>query len=120
MARQSVNLGEPITGLGGLPINVVVTDSTCASTVSAGDGFEQVSSFGINNARTSWQFARTDYLHIINEIYTFLLEHKGVTPFYMTVAGETKTYRTEGNIGRSHISGDVWQVSFTVKQVFIP
>lgn len=28
------------TGLGGLPINVVVTDSTCARTVSAGDGFD--------------------------------------------------------------------------------
>ena len=85
-----------------------------------GDGYEQVSSIGINNARTSWQFSRTGYASEVNPIYAFLKEHKGVTPFIMTIDGETKTYRTDGNISRNHLGADAWQVSFNVKQVFIP
>lgn len=85
-----------------------------------GDGYEQVSSFGINNARASWQFSRTGYASEVNPIYAFLKGHGGVTPFIMTIDGETKTYRTEGSISRNHLGADVWRVSFNVKQVFIP
>ncbi len=85
-----------------------------------GDGYEQVSSIGINNARTSWQFSRKGKAIDVNPIYAFLKEHGGVTPFIMTIDGETKTYRTDGNISRNHLGADVWQVSFNVKQVFIP
>ena len=88
--------------------------------VKFGDGYEQVSSFGINNARTAWQVAKTAYLAEIDAIYNFLIEHKGVTPFYMTINGVTKTYRTDGNISKAHLGGDVWQISFNLKQVFIP
>lgn len=85
-----------------------------------GDGYEQVSSFGINNARESWSVTKTAYKAEIDAIYDFLIEHKGVTPFYVEIAGETKTYRTDGSIGTPHQSADVWQTSFNLKQVFIP
>lgn len=90
------------------------------NTVSFGDGYEQVSSFGINNARTAWQVAKTARLAEINAIYQFLIEHKGVTPFYLTINGKTKTYRTDGAISKAHLGADVWQISFNLKQVFIP
>lgn len=90
------------------------------NTVSFGDGYEQVSSFGINNARTSWSVAKTAKLAEILAIYQFLLDHKGTAPFYLTINGATKTYRTDGNISKAHISGSVWQISFNLKQVFVP
>lgn len=90
------------------------------NTVSFGDGYEQVSSFGINNARTAWQVAKTAYLAEIESIYDFLIEHNGVTPFYLTINEVTKTYRTEGEISKTQISGNVWQISFNLKQAFIP
>ena len=90
------------------------------NTVSFGDGYEQVSSFGINNARTAWQVAKTAKLAEIDAIYDFLIEHKGVTPFYLTINGVTKTYRTEGSISKNHLGADVWQLSFNLKQVFLP
>ena len=88
------------------------------NTVQFGDGYEQVSSRGINNTVESWQYSRTSYKGEVDAIYLFLKQHEGITPFTMTVAGETKTYRTVGNITRNHISGDVWRVSFSVKRVF--
>lgn len=85
-----------------------------------GDGYEQVSSIGINNARASWQVAKTANLDEINAIYQFLMDHKGVTPFIVTMKGETKTYRTDGNINKTQVSGAIWQISFNLKQVFVP
>lgn len=103
-------------------INAGATEDTELKTnvTQFGDGYEQVSSIGINNARTAWQVAKTARLTEINAIYQFLIEHKGVTPFYMLINGDTKTYRTEGNISKSHVAADVWQISFNLKQVFIP
>lgn len=89
------------------------------NTVVFGDGYEQVSSFGINNVRTSWQASRKGYALVVNEIYNFLIDHKGITPFTMTINGQIRSYRTDGSITKSHLGGDVWQVSFTLKQVFI-
>lgn len=88
--------------------------------VSFGDGYEQVSSFGINNARVSWSVTKTAYKAEIDAIYDFIVEHKNVMPFYVTIVGETKTYRTDSNPTTAHLSGDVWQISFNLKQVFIP
>lgn len=90
------------------------------NTVSFGDGYEQVSSFGINNARESLPLSVTGRSDKTKAVRQFLLDHKGLTPFIMTIDGETKTYRTDGNISRNHLGADVWQVSFNVKQVFIP
>lgn len=103
-------------------VNAGATEETELKTnvTQFGDGYEQVSSIGINNARTSWQFSRTAKLAEINAIYQFLIEHGGVTPFYMLINGELKTYRTDGSISKNHLGADVWQVSFNVKQVFIP
>ena len=89
-------------------------------TVSFGDGYEQVSSFGINNARAAWSASKTAKLVEINAIYQFLLDHKGVAPFLLTINGLTRTYRTDGNISKAHLSADVWQISFNLKQVFVP
>lgn len=88
--------------------------------VSFGDGYEQVSSVGINNEHVSWQVTKTAYKEEIDAIRKFLVDHKGVTPFYAKIAGETKTYRTDGTIGQPHQSGNVWQISFNLKQVFTP
>lgn len=85
-----------------------------------GDGYEQVSSFGINNARESWPLSVTGCSEKTKAVRQFLLDHKGVTPFIMTIDGETKTYRTDGNVSRTHLGANVWQVSFNIKQVFIP
>ena len=90
------------------------------NTVSFGDGYEQVSSFGINNARESWPVTKTGYKAEIDAIYDFIVEHKNVTPFYVEIAGETKTYRTDSNPTTSHIGAGVWQISFNLKQAFIP
>jgi phage-related protein len=103
-------------------VNAGATQDTqlVTSSVKFGDGYEQVSSTGINNVSTSWQVAKTAYLAEVDAIYDFLIEHKGVTPFYLTINGVTKTYRTEGNINKAHVSGKVWQVSFNLKQAFLP
>ena len=103
-------------------VNAGATKDTqlVTNTVQFGDGYEQVSSQGINNTRTAWQVAKTAYKAEIDAIYDFLIEHKGVTPFYLTIAGDTKTYRTEGGISKNHLGADVWQLSFNLKQVFIP
>lgn len=101
-------------------VNVGATQETELKTnaVQFGDGYEQVSSVGINNVRESWQHSKTGYKNEVDAVYLFLKEHQGVTPFLMTIAGETKTYRTVGAINRAHVGGDAWRVSFTVKQVF--
>ncbi|OLF40782.1 phage tail protein [Psychrobacter sp. Rd 27.2] len=96
------------------------TTALKTNTVQFGDGYDQVSSFGINNVRETWQVAKTAYKAEIDAIYDFLIEHKGVTPFYVTIAGDTKTYRTDGAISAPHQSGNVWQISFNLKQAFIP
>lgn len=90
------------------------------NSVKFGDGYEQVSSFGINNARESWPLSVTGRGDKTKAVRQFLLDHKGVTPFVMTIDGETKTYRTDGNISRTHLGADVWRVSFNVKQAFLP
>ena len=79
-----------------------------------------MSSFGINNVRETWQVTKTGRLAEIEAIYQFLVEHGGVTPFYVTIAGDTKTYRTEGEPSTAHMGGNVWSISFNLKQVFIP
>lgn len=96
------------------------TTEFSTNTTRFGDGYEQVSSFGINNARPSWSVSVTGYSATVNAVYDFLMEHKGVIPFNMDFLGLTRTYRTEGDINTSHLGGDVWVVSFTVKRVFIP
>lgn len=51
------------------------------TTITAfGDGYEQAVSFGINNSRKSWQCSRTDKKAVIDEIYRFLIDTKGVEP----------------------------------------
>lgn len=88
--------------------------------VKFGDGYEQVSSIGINNATVSWSVSKTGRLSDVEQIYDFLLEHKGVAPFLMTINSLPSAYRVEGNISKIQVSGDVWSISFAVKQVFLP
>lgn len=90
------------------------------NTVKFGDGYEQVSSWGINNITESWQLSRTAEKTTIDQIHKFLKDHKGVTPFYMTIDGEKGTYRTVGGFERKHIGHNVWSLSFTVKEVAEP
>ena len=88
--------------------------------VEFGDGYEQVSSVGINSARENASYSVTDRVGVVNAAYNFLREHAGFTPFILNVGGEMRTYRTTGEIVRAHIKTDRWQVSFNLKQVFLP
>ena len=87
-------------------------------TVSFGDGYEQTFSFGINNTSISWQCSKTDTETVINEIEAFILSHKNVDPFYMTIRGQKKLYKVVGGLQSTQDSGDMWTISFNVKQSF--
>lgn len=90
------------------------------NTVQFGDGYKQVSSFGINNIDMAWSVAKTGKLAEIEAIHQFLRDHNGVTPFYLNIRGATKTYRTVGDFDETHLGADVWQISFNIEQAFLP
>ena len=94
--------------------------SANATHISFGDGYEQSVSFGINNSRKSWQCSKTDTKAVIDEIYRFLVATKGVEPFnFKPLADEPSIkFRLDGEVSRNRVGGDVWQISFTLKQVF--
>ena len=48
------------------------TTAHSVNKVRCGDGYEQVSSFGINNKRKTWQCSKQDYKTIVDDIYSFL------------------------------------------------
>lgn len=84
------------------------------------DGYEQAVSFGINNSRKSWQCSKTDKKAVIDEIYRFLIDTKGVKPFNFTPLADEPSIkvRLDGEISRQNQGGDVWQISFGLRQVF--
>lgn len=83
-----------------------------------GDGYEQIFSFGINNTSVSWSCSKTDTESVVNEIENFIVEHKNVDPFYMTIRGNKKLYKAVGSLQTNQESGDLWTISFNVKQAF--
>ncbi|AKG09053.1 hypothetical protein AAX05_01405 [Moraxella bovoculi] len=94
--------------------------STNATHISFGDGYEQSVSFGINNSRKSWQCNKVDKKAVIDEIYRFLIATKGVEPFnFKPLADEPGIkVRLDGEVSRNRVGGNVWTISFTLKQVF--
>ena len=96
------------------------TTDFVVNAVMFGDGYEQVSSIGINTARETASYSVSDRIGVVNAAYNFLRDHRGIEPFIINVGGEIGTYRTVGEIVRTHVKADRWQVSFTVKQVFMP
>lgn len=91
------------------------------TTITAfGDGYEQAVSFGINNSRKSWQCSKTDTKAVIDEIYRFLIDTKGVEPFNFKPLTDEPSIkvRLDGEISRQKMGGDAWQIGFTLKQVF--
>lgn len=91
------------------------------TTITAfGDGYEQAVSFGINNRRKSWQCSKIDTKAVIDEIYRFLIDTKGVEPFNFKPLTDEPSIkvRLDGEISRQKTGGDVWQIGFTLKQVF--
>lgn len=94
--------------------------STNATHISFGDGYEQSVSFGINNSRKSWQCSRTDKKAVIDEIYRFLIATNGVEAFNFTPLADEPSIkvRLDGEISRQQQGGNVWQISFNLKQVF--
>lgn len=89
--------------------------------VQFGDGYEQVSSFGINNKRKTWQCSKQDYKSTIDDIYNFLGSTQAVEPFYFQPIKTEQgfTVRLVGEISRQKIGGDVWKISFNLEQAFI-
>lgn len=98
------------------------TESTSANAthISFGDGYEQSVSFGINNSRKSWQCSKTDTKAVIDEIYRFLVDTKGVEAFnFKPLPDEASIQaRLDGEVNRNRVGGNVWTISFTLKQVF--
>ena len=89
--------------------------------VQFGDGYEQVSSFGINNTRKAWACSKIAKKAEIDAIYQFLISTQSVEPFYFQpVATEPNLIvRLDGDISRSTLGAGVWQISFNLKQAFI-
>ena len=104
-------------------IDASSSESTAHSVnkVRFGDGYEQVSSFGINNKRKTWQCSKQDYKSTIDDIYNFLDSTQAVEPFYFQPIKTEQgfTARLDGEISRQKIGGDVWKISFNLEQVFI-
>lgn len=86
--------------------------------VQFGDGYEQTFSFGINNTSTSWQCSKTDSETVINEIEAFILSHNNVDPFYMTMRGKKSLYKVVGSLQINQDDGDIWTISFNIKQAY--
>lgn len=89
--------------------------------VQFGDGYEQVSSFGINNKRKTWQCSKQSYKSTIDDIYNFLGSTQAVEPFYFQPIKTEQgfTVRLVGEISRQKIGGNVWKISFNLEQAFI-
>lgn len=88
--------------------------------VQFGDGYEQATSIGINNSRRRWQCKKTDRKTVIDDIYRFLISTKGAEIFTITpIPNEPQIkVRLDGEVSRNQVGGDVWTISFNLKQVF--
>lgn len=119
---EKLNLREKTMKTFNWDISADSSETTALNTTitAFGDGYEQAVSFGINNSRKSWQCSKTDTKAVIDEILSFLLNTKGVEPFtFVPIKGEPAIkVRLDGEISRQKMGGDVWQIGFTLKQVF--
>ena len=97
------------------------TTTQTVNRVQFGDGYEQVSSFGINNTRKAWACSKIAKKAEIDAIYQFLISTQSVEPFYFQpVSTEPNLIvRLDGDISRSTLGAGVWQISFNLKQAFI-
>lgn len=91
-----------------------------AKSIRFGDGYEQMVSFGINKSRKTWQASVTDKKAVIDEIYRFLLSTDNVEVFSITPVPDEPAIkvRNDGEITRNKLGGNVWRVTFNLKQVF--
>ena len=97
------------------------TTTQTVNKVQFGDGYEQVSSFGINNTRKAWSCSKIAKKVEIDAIYQFLISTQSVEPFYFQpVTTEPKLIvRLDGDVSRNTLGAGVWQISFNLKQAFI-
>lgn len=89
--------------------------------VQFGDGYEQVSSLGINNTRKNWSCSKIAKKAEIDEIYQFLISTQSVEPFYFQPIKTEPALivRLDGDVNRHTHGAGVWQISFNLKQAFI-
>ena len=87
--------------------------------VQFGDGYMQLSSFGINNKRKNWSGTKTgDLATVIKPIMDFIDSMHGVTPFLWTNPhGETSQYTCSG-YSTPQRKGNFWQISLKFEQFF--
>ena len=97
------------------------TTTQTVNRVRFGDGYEQVSSFGINNTRKNWSCSKIAKKAEIAAIYQFLISTQSVDPFYFQpIATEPKlTVRLDGDVSRRALGAGIWQISFNLKQDFV-
>ena len=97
------------------------TTTQTVNRVQFGDGYEQVSSFGINNTRKAWSCSKIAKKAEIDAIYQFLISTQSVEPFYFQPAATAPNLivRLDGDVSRSTLGAGVWQISFNLRQAFI-
>ena len=96
------------------------TTAHSVNKVRFGDGYEQVSSFGINNKRKTWQCSKQSYKSTIDDIYNFLGSTQAVEPFYFQPIKNEQGFTVRlVEISRQKIGGNVWKISFNLEQAFI-
>ena len=97
------------------------TTAHSVNKVQFGDGYEQVSSFGINNTRKAWACSKIAKKAEIDAIYQFLISTQSVEPFYFQpVTTEPKLIvRLDGDVSRNTLGAGVWKISFNLRQAFI-
>ena len=95
------------------------TTAHSVNKVQFGDGYEQVSSFGINNKRKAWSGTKTgDLATVIQPIMDFIDAHQGALPFLWTDPhGQTKQY-TCGGYSTPQRKGNFWQISLKFEPFF--
>lgn len=82
-----------------------------------GDGYAQLSSYGINNKIQNWTGTKTgEFATVIAPIMSFIDEHQGTVPFTWTDPhGKTSAYTCAGYSAPQR-RGNFWQISLEFEQ----
>ena len=83
-----------------------------------GDGYEQRTSFGINNKSGEWSYQRTAKLEEIDQIQAFFDRHQSVVPFIYKNPQLQFVKAVAEDYDLTCLGGNVWRISTTIRQVF--
>ncbi len=93
-----------------------------AKIVSYGDGYEQRQKGSIHtDLRTYQNLIFRGTRQYVEEIAEFVDEHAGVKAFLWKAhdRNQHRKYRTDGDPVVTFITGDIWEIALTIKEVLI-